>query len=106
MATSTRGRITARVPPSVQETLELAAELVGATVNQFVVQVALREAEHVIEQERVIRLSKQDAETFLQALDNPPPPNDKLEAALRNYDEARRDDPTGGIDWSPRSNGV
>ena len=36
-----RGRITARVPLAVQETLEVAASLTGATLNQFVVQTAL-----------------------------------------------------------------
>ena len=42
-----RGRITARVPLAVQETVELAASLPGATLNQFIVQTALREAERV-----------------------------------------------------------
>ncbi len=96
-----RGRITARVPLRVQETLELAASLVGSTVNQFVVQSALREAERVIEQERVIRLSERDARAFLDAIDNPPPPNPKLLAALADY-AARHDDQTGTIDWSPQ----
>lgn len=48
-----RGRITARVPLAVQEILKTAATLTGATLNQFVVQAALREAERIIEQERV-----------------------------------------------------
>lgn len=97
-----RGRISARVPASVQQTLQLAANLTGSTVNQFVVQTALREAERIIEQERVIRLSARDTEAFIQALENPPPLNDKLKAALQDYDEARRDEPAGTFEWSPR----
>ena len=54
-ATLDRGRITARVPAGVQQTLETAASMVGATVNQFVVQSALREAERIIEQEQFAR---------------------------------------------------
>jgi uncharacterized protein (DUF1778 family) len=100
-ATVERGRITARVPLQVQETLEIAASLVGSTVNQFMVQTALREAERIIEQERVIRLSERDTQAFLDALDRPPPPNAALLAALADYAE-RRDDQTGTIDWSPR----
>lgn len=96
-----RGRLTARVPLKVQETLELAASLVGSTVNQFIVQTALREAERIIEQERVIRLSERDTQAFLDALDHPPPPNAALLAALQDYAE-RRDDSTGAIEWSPR----
>ncbi|MGZ8218516.1 type II toxin-antitoxin system TacA family antitoxin [Methylomagnum sp.] len=96
-----RGRITARVPIHTQQTLETAAALTGATVNQFVVQAALREAERIIEQERVIRLSGDDARQFLDALDNPPPPNETLLATLTDYTE-RRDDKTGSLDWAPR----
>jgi len=104
MTTTTldRGRITARVPMAVQETLEMAASLTGgATLNQFVVQTALREAERIIEQERVIRLSARDTEAFLAALDNPLPPNVALKAALEDY-AARRNDQTGTLDWAPR----
>ncbi|MGD0961918.1 MAG: DUF1778 domain-containing protein [Methylomonas sp.] len=96
-----RGRITTRVPAQVQETLEMAASIVGATVNQFVVQTALREAERIIEQERVIRLSTGDAEAFVRAIDNPPAPNDKLLATLKDY-SAHRNDQTGSIDWTPQ----
>ena len=34
-ATLERGRITARLPAQVQETLEIAAGMVGATMNQL-----------------------------------------------------------------------
>ena len=96
-----RGRITARVPSQVQETLEMAASMVGATVNQFIVQTALREAERIIEQERVIHLSTRDAQAFLSALDSPPSPNDKLLTILQDY-VARRNDQTGTINWTPQ----
>jgi len=96
-----RGRITARVPLQIQETLALAAGMIGASVNQFVVQTALREAERIIEQERVIRLSKRDAAAFLQALEHPLPPNDRLKAAQDHYQSLRHDQ-TGTLDWAPR----
>ena len=96
-----RGRITARVSASVQATLETAAGMVGATVNQFVVQTALREAERIIEQERVIRLSMQDTLLFLNSLDTPLPPNAALITALQDY-TARRNDQTGTIGWTPQ----
>lgn len=107
MATSTldRGRITARVPLHVQETLEKAAEIVGASVNQFIVQTALREAERIIEQERVIRLSTRDLEVFLKALDRPAEPSSTLQTALLDY-ASRSDDQTGSLSWTPRSKRV
>jgi len=103
MATASldRGRITARVPLQVQETLEAAASMMGATVNQFIVQTALREAERIIEQERLIRLSLSDAQQFLEAIDNPLPPNAQLMAAFQDYAE-RRNDQTGSLNWAPQ----
>jgi uncharacterized protein (DUF1778 family) len=78
-----RKRITARVSDNVRDTLEQAAELLGATVNQFVVQTAYLEAQRVIERESVIRLSQKDARVVLALLDQPPKPNQRLKAAVK-----------------------
>ena len=78
-----RKRITARVSDSVRDTLEQAAELLGATVNQFVVQTAYVEAQRVIERESVLRLSQKDAHKLLALLDNPPKPNKRLKDAVK-----------------------
>ena len=80
-----RKRITARVSDNVRVTLEQAAELLGATVNQFVVQAAYLEAQRVIERETVIRLSQQDARRVLFLLDHPPKPNSRLKAAVAEF---------------------
>jgi uncharacterized protein (DUF1778 family) len=80
-----RTRITARVSDNVRETLEQAAELLGATVNQFVVQTAYQEAQRVIERESVIRLSQQDAQKILSLLGNPPKPNKRLKEAAKAF---------------------
>lgn len=85
-------RIGARVPREVYETLCRAAELTGATVNQFLVQSALKEAQAVIEREEVIRLSPRDWNWLLDLLENPPRPNAKLKAAMKRYQKAMRDD--------------
>ena len=80
-----RKRITARVSDSVRDTLEQAAELLGATVNQFVVQTAYAEAQRLIERESVIRLSQKDAHKILALLDKPPKPNKRLKDAVKIY---------------------
>ena len=80
-----RTRITARVSDKVRATLEQAAELLGATVNQFVVQTAYQEAQRLIERESVIRLSQQDAAKILSLLDNPPKPNKRLKDAVKQF---------------------
>lgn len=87
---SARGRVSARLPKALQSRLAAAAELVGATVNQFMVQAALEKAEQVIEHERVIKLSTRDMKQLLAALDSPRPPNDRLQAALVRHRELMR----------------
>jgi uncharacterized protein (DUF1778 family) len=80
-----RKRITARVSDSVRVTLEQAAELLGSTVNQFVVQTAYQEAQRVIERETVIRLSQKDARKILALLDTSPKPNKRLKDAVKSF---------------------
>jgi len=101
-----RGRITARVTAYAQQVIEQAAEMTATTTNQFVAQAALREAERVIEEHSVIRLSKRDAERMLQAIDNPPPIPESLAASLKQHLEARTYDPgsrSSSIRWNPKS---
>ena len=95
-------RIGARVPRDVYETLCRAAELTGATVNQFLVQAALKEAQSVIEREEVIRLSARDWHWMLALTDAPPKPNKQLQAALARYKKARQDDAATSFVWQPR----
>jgi uncharacterized protein (DUF1778 family) len=78
-------RITARVSEQIKETLIAAADLTGATLNQFLVQAALEKAETIIEKDRLILLSKKDAAFFFDVLENPPEPNARLTKAVKNY---------------------
>ncbi|MCX7085856.1 MAG: DUF1778 domain-containing protein [Methylococcales bacterium] len=78
-------RITARVSEQIKQILTDAADLTGATLNQFLVQAALEKAEHIIEKDKLIQLSKKDAEVFFGALENPPEANVKLLNAVKNY---------------------
>lgn len=84
------GRVTARVPVTVQDTLEYAASLVGATLNQFLIQAALKEAETVIknnrDRHRVI-LTAKDYQRLWDLIENPPPPSEKLKQAFAKRQE-------------------
>ncbi len=102
-ATVKQERIGARVPPDVYATLNRAAELVGATVNQFLVQSALKEAQAVIDREQTIRLSRRDCERLLDLLENPPKPNARFKAAVKHYQKAkaRRSDADSSFNWKP-----
>lgn len=93
-------RIGARVPPAILRTLHQAADLTGATLNQFLVQAALKEAQSVIEREQRLQLSRQDAARLLELLENPPPPNQALTDAQTRYQGLKRD-ADSGFDWQP-----
>ena len=62
-------RVVARIPPAVKETLQRAADLSGATLNQFLVQSAVNAANHLLETERKIVLSERDAQTVFDFLE-------------------------------------
>lgn len=80
-----RGRITARVSQNVADVLELAASMVGSTLNQFVTQAALEKAERIVENERTLQLSQNTAALFFDLLDNPPAPSQELVDAMNRY---------------------
>lgn len=86
---SEKGRITARVPLSVQKTIQRAAELTGVPVNAYIVQVVHQHAQEFIDRHEMknIVLSERDSEWFLEQLASPRSPNAKLKKALAQYRE-------------------
>ncbi|NVD69156.1 DUF1778 domain-containing protein [Duganella sp. BJB1802] len=84
-ATEEGDRITARVSTSMAEKLQKAADLMGITLNQFLVQAALKEADRMIEREHTIRYTREDAAMLMNLLDSPPSPNPALAKAFARY---------------------
>ena len=82
-------RITTRVAEHVQQKLQMAADIAGATVNQFVVQAALEKAERVIESESTMLLTRRESLRLLELIDNPPPRNRKFVAAQVAYNKLK-----------------
>ncbi|MFY9294852.1 MAG: DUF1778 domain-containing protein [Methylorubrum rhodinum] len=76
-------RMNLRVSPEAKAKLVRAAALRNTDLTNFVTQSALREAETVIQEAEVIRVSEQDHERILELLENPPKPNAKLLAAAK-----------------------
>lgn len=98
-AIAKQDNVSVRVPHEVYETLCRAAELLGVSVNQFLVQAALKEAQSVIERQNVIPLSPRDWKWLLDLMDSPPKPNSRLKAALKRYGNVKQDD-AGGFVWT------
>jgi uncharacterized protein (DUF1778 family) len=77
--------ITARIPRQACARIEEAAAWRGVSVSSFVAEAAAKEAEQVIEKERQVQLSRQDAELLVSLLDNPPDPNSAMGKAVKAY---------------------
>lgn len=78
-------RITARLPRSTRSIIERAAAIYGASINQFIVQAAVERANEVLQSMETVKLSSRDAQVFMDALTNPPKPNQKLLDAVQAH---------------------
>ena len=79
---SSEERIPARMPIAVYERIAAAARTVGTTLNQFIVQSALDNANDILERELVISLSEKTAAVFFNLIENPPAPTDHLKEVM------------------------
>ncbi|MGJ5672796.1 MAG: DUF1778 domain-containing protein [Nostochopsis sp.] len=78
-------RLEARVSPEIKALWQKAADLEGRTLTDFVIASVQAAACRVIEQHQTLKLSIEDSEAFVDALLNPPQPNDVLKAAAVRY---------------------
>lgn len=92
MLAHTGKRLTTRITDHVQDKLQMAADLVGATMNQFVVQAALEKADKVIESESTIVLTRRESLRLLELIENPPPRNEKFLQAMNRYQGMKNSD--------------
>lgn len=102
MLAQTGKRITTRVTGHVQDKLQMAADLVGSTINQFVVQAALEKAEKIIESESTIVLTRRESLRLLELIENPPPRNERFKKLMADYQKGNVDGSDSSVEWSPR----
>ena len=95
-------QLTTRLTGHVQEKLQAAADLVGVTLNQFVVQAALEKAEQVIESESSIDLSRKESLRLLEMIENPPPRNERFNQLMSDYQKGNAEGADSSVEWSPR----
>jgi uncharacterized protein (DUF1778 family) len=89
MLTLANKRLTTRLTEHVQDRLQTAADLIGSTLNQFVVQAALEKADRVIESESTLVLTRTESLRLLALMENPPPRNEKFLQAQTRYQATR-----------------
>lgn len=78
-------RLEARVSPEVKALLERAAGIQGVTLTSFLISSAQKAASDIVERYESLQLGQRDSEAFVDALLNPPEPNEALKAAASRY---------------------
>ena len=84
-STAHNERINLRLSETAKQRIERAASVEGKTVSAFIVSSALKTAEKTIESHETMALAREDATRFFDALADPPPPYDRLSAALEEH---------------------
>jgi uncharacterized protein (DUF1778 family) len=77
--------ISAAVTSQIREKIEEAAAWRGVPISHFVREAAVKAADEVIQQERLIQLSREDAERINWLLENPPEPNAAIKKAAKTH---------------------
>ncbi|MER8462750.1 DUF1778 domain-containing protein [Mesorhizobium sp. M0293] len=78
-------RLEARISPDMLSVVKRAAEIQGRSVSDFVVSAAQEAAQRTIEETAIIRLSIEDQHALVEAILNPPEPNEALRKAADAY---------------------
>ncbi len=83
MKADAKGSINLRIEASTRQLIDDAAEILGKTRTEFMIESARRQAIDVLLDQRLFALDPQRYDAFRHALDNPPPPGPKLRSLLR-----------------------
>ena len=89
---SSFARLEARVDPAAKALWQQAAELEGRSLTDFVVTSLQESATKVIQRHKLMELNREDSEAFVEAILNPPEPNDALIAAFKEYEQVFGDE--------------
>jgi len=75
--------INVRVPIKTRDLIDNAAAVTGKTRTEFVLDSAKQHAIDVLLDQRLFCLNEEQFEAFINALENPPPPTEKLKALFK-----------------------
>jgi uncharacterized protein (DUF1778 family) len=89
MPVKQQARIEARVSARQKRLFERAAEIEGVTLTDFAISSMQRAAAAVLQEQTTIELSQRNQRTFVDALMNPPEPNQALREAAKAYSKMK-----------------
>lgn len=79
------GRLEARIELEIKQRIDYAASLLGRSTKDFVVACCTEQANRVIEEHRIVRLTVEQSHSFARALLNAPEPSAKEIAAVNRH---------------------
>ena len=82
-AVDDNNRVALRVRAADKAVIMRAVALEQTDMTTFILRIALREAQSVIEEHERVKLTQRDSHRVLELLENPPAPNAKLRKAGR-----------------------
>lgn len=88
-------RIELRASQKERERLLEAANFKGMTLSSFLRQVALEKSDDILRNRDDLTLSDRDRDLFLEALENPPKANKRLQQAFKRYKKMKTDTDVG-----------
>ena len=80
-------RVEIRMTPAQKENIERAATLRGTSVTDFILNEVQPAATATIREYELLELRNEDRRVFVEALLNPPEPNEALKAAAARHKE-------------------
>jgi len=78
-------RLEARVTPEQKQLIQHAADLEGRSITDFVIEKLQAAALETVRTHETMVLTMRDSIAFVEAIINPPEPNDALRAAAADY---------------------
>lgn len=84
-AVNATSRIELRVRADQKAMIAKAAALRNLDLTGFIMNAVMPEAESIIERSEKIVLSERDSKRFLELLENPPPPTERLVRAMKAF---------------------
>jgi uncharacterized protein (DUF1778 family) len=77
------GTINLRIPERTRQLIDRAAAVAGKSRTEFMLDSARQRAIDVLLDQRLFVLDPEQYDAFVKALDNPPPPDEKLVALMK-----------------------
>jgi uncharacterized protein (DUF1778 family) len=87
IAKSKGERLETRISPDQKTLFQRAADLAGRSLTDFVVSSVQEAAEREVRAHQVLELTARETEAFFEAIQNPPPPGERLRAAARQHQQ-------------------